>query len=46
MPEDLLQFFDRRVPRYTSYPTAVQFVDEVGGSTYAEWLAALPAKVP
>ncbi len=46
MPEDLLQFFDRRVPRYTSYPTAVQFVDEVGGSTYAEWLAALPTKVP
>ena len=46
MPPDLLQFSDRQVPRYTSYPTAVQFVDEVGGSTYAEWLAALPAKVP
>ena len=46
MPEDALQFFDRRVPRYTSYPTAVQFVDEVGDSTYAEWLAALPAKAP
>jgi oxygen-independent coproporphyrinogen III oxidase len=46
MPANLLQLFDRRVPRYTSYPTAVQFVDEVGGSTYAEWLAALPVEVP
>ena len=43
MPPDLLQFLDRRIPRYTSYPTAVQFVGEVGGSTYAGWLSALPA---
>lgn len=42
---DLLQFSDRRIPRYTSYPTAVQFVAEVDRSTYAEWLAALPADV-
>ena len=41
MPPDLLQFSDRQVPRYTSYPTAVQFVDDVGGSTYAEWLSEL-----
>jgi len=45
MPVDLLQFSDRRIPRYTSYPTAVQFVAEVERSTYAEWLAALPADV-
>ena len=45
MPVDLLQFSDRRIPRYTSYPTAVQFVAAVDGSTYAEWLAALPADV-
>jgi oxygen-independent coproporphyrinogen-3 oxidase len=42
MPADLLQFSDRQVPRYTSYPTAVQFGDGVGGSTYAEWLSELP----
>jgi len=46
MPPDLSQFSDRRIPRYTSYPTAVQFVGEVEGLTYAEWLAALPADVP
>ena len=45
MPVDLLQFSDRRIPRYTSYPTAVQFVAAVDGSTYAEWLAAVPADV-
>jgi len=43
MPPDLLQFSDRQVPRYTSYPTAVQFGDDVGGSAYAEWLSELPA---
>ncbi len=42
MLADLLQFSDRRIPRYTSYPTAVQFIAGVDGSTYAEWLAALP----
>ncbi len=46
MPAELLQFLDRRIPRYTSYPTALQFVPEVDGSTYAGWLAALPADVP
>jgi len=43
MPPDLLQFSDRQVPRYTSYPTAVQFVDDVGGLTYAQWLSELAA---
>lgn len=42
MPLDPLQFSDRRIPRYTSYPTAVQFVPEIGSSSYAGWLAALP----
>src|SRR5579863_47197 len=41
MLADLLRFSDRRIPRYTSYPTAVQFVAAVDGPTYAEWLAAL-----
>jgi oxygen-independent coproporphyrinogen III oxidase len=43
MLADLLQFSDRRIPRYTSYPTAMQFGTAVDGAIYAEWLAALPA---
>ncbi len=37
-----LGLFDARVPRYTSYPTAPQFSDRVGGSHVAHWLEALP----
>jgi len=43
---NLLKYLDRRIPRYTSYPTAVQFTSEVGASTYERWLAALPAAEP
>ena len=32
---------DSRAPRYTSYPTALQFSDAVDGDVYGEWLAAL-----
>lgn len=32
---------DGRAPRYTSYPTAVQFSTEVGPAEYGDWLAAL-----
>lgn len=35
-----------RAPRYTSYPTAVQFTDAVDATTYAGWLAALPTNEP
>lgn len=38
---DLIEKYDSRVPRYTSYPTAVQFSDAVGPSTYRSWLAEL-----
>jgi oxygen-independent coproporphyrinogen-3 oxidase len=41
-----LDDLDRRLPRYTSYPTAVQFGPHVDGATYARWLAALPAGEP
>ncbi len=34
---------ERNVPRYTSYPTAPHFTADVGGSTYAAWLAAIRA---
>ena len=40
--EDLIARYDRRVPRYTSYPTAPHFSPAVDGGTYAEWLASLP----
>lgn len=45
--------FDRRlaryegnVPRYTSYPTAVQFQDSVGFEAYKTWLQAFPEEEP
>ncbi len=38
----LIARYDRRVPRYTSYPTAPHFSDAVGAATAAGWLAALP----
>jgi oxygen-independent coproporphyrinogen-3 oxidase len=36
-----LKYLERRIPRYTSYPTAVQFTGDVDGGTYADWLTAL-----
>jgi oxygen-independent coproporphyrinogen III oxidase len=42
MSANLMQFWNQRIPRYTSYPTAVQFGAEVDGLAYAQWLAALP----
>lgn len=40
----LRRSLDRRLPRYTSYPTAVQFGPQVDAGTYAHWLATLPAE--
>ncbi len=34
------------MPRYTSYPTAVQFGPEVTSASYQAWLADLPADSP
>ena len=39
----LLEKYDARVPRYTSYPTAPHFSPDVTAGTYAAWLAELPA---
>ena len=36
---DLIARYDRRVPRYTSYPTAPHFTPAVGAGNYADWLA-------
>lgn len=38
---DLVARYDRRIPRYTSYPTAPQFTPDIGADVYAEWLEAL-----
>ncbi|NJO34912.1 MAG: oxygen-independent coproporphyrinogen III oxidase [Rhodospirillales bacterium] len=40
----LLQYLDRRLPRYTSYPTAVQFGPNVDCLAYEHWLGSLPAE--
>ena len=41
-----LGVYDARAPRYTSYPTAVQFTSEIGASFTAAALAALPIDKP
>ncbi|MEE8429190.1 MAG: oxygen-independent coproporphyrinogen III oxidase [Gammaproteobacteria bacterium] len=35
---DLLRRYDQAGPRYTSYPTAAQFVDEIGPADYRDWV--------
>jgi oxygen-independent coproporphyrinogen III oxidase len=40
------KYLDRRVPRYTSYPTAVQFHPAVDAAAYERWLADVPADAP
>ncbi|MBN8900163.1 MAG: coproporphyrinogen dehydrogenase, partial [Rhodospirillales bacterium] len=39
----LIARYDRRIPRYTSYPTAPHFSPAVDGASYRDWLRALPA---
>ena len=41
---DLLRKYDRPGPRYTSYPTAVEFHEAVGPEAYRERLAAAAAR--
>ena len=38
---DLIAKYDRRVPRYTSYPTAPHFTPAVDDEVYAGWFAVL-----
>jgi oxygen-independent coproporphyrinogen-3 oxidase len=37
-----LGLFDAKVPRYTSYPTAPHFADDVGPARFEEWVHSLP----
>ncbi|MGX1199007.1 oxygen-independent coproporphyrinogen III oxidase [Parvibaculum sp. MBR-TMA-1.3b-4.2] len=43
---DLIEKYDLRVPRYTSYPTAPHFGPSVDGGTYARWLSELEPTAP
>ncbi len=38
---EIVQLAEARLPRYTSFPTAVQFSDAVGDNMCHEWLSAL-----
>jgi oxygen-independent coproporphyrinogen-3 oxidase len=42
----LIAKYDGRAPRYTSYPTALQFSPAVTGETYRGWLKQLPMDQP
>lgn len=41
MEREILQRYDRAVPRYTSYPTAPHWQPGVAAETYRDWLAAI-----
>ncbi len=43
---ELIAKYDRRVPRYTSYPTAPHFSAAVNGASYGEWLHRLTRGTP
>ena len=38
-----LGLFDAKVPRYTSYPTAPHFSNDVGPDLFADWISQIPA---
>ena len=46
MKQDWLCFARAAVPRYTSYPTAVQFHDGVGAACADDWAAAVEPGKP
>lgn len=46
MDRTLLERYDKRVPRYTSYPTAPHFHTGIDAATYERWLAAIETDTP
>jgi oxygen-independent coproporphyrinogen-3 oxidase len=46
LPADILDKYDGRVPRYTSYPTAPHFSASVDGDVYGRWLRSLDPAAP
>lgn len=45
-PLSLIEKYDRPVPRYTSYPTAPHFSEDVGEADYRHWLAEIDPATP
>lgn len=43
-PAEIIARYDGRAPRYTSYPTALQFTAAVDERAYRQWLSTLPAE--
>jgi len=39
--ESLIRYAQQSVPRYTSYPTAAQFSDQIGGDETASWISKI-----
>ncbi|MHA1538602.1 MAG: oxygen-independent coproporphyrinogen III oxidase [Alphaproteobacteria bacterium] len=46
MTPELLEKYGQPVPRYTSYPTAPNFIDAVGAPAYRDWLEAVDLDEP
>lgn len=46
MRRDLIDKYDLRLPRYTSYPTAPHFGPQVGAETFGKWLSGLDPSLP
>ena len=46
MDRTILERYDRRVPRYTSYPTAPHFHAGITADAYLRWLAAIGPESP
>ena len=46
MPHDKLALIEKRLPRYTSYPAAPHFSEEVGPAQYRRWLASVEPGTP
>ena len=46
MTKEILQKYDKLVPRYTSYPTAPHFSGDVSAPDYGQWLRDLPLTTP
>ena len=46
MKDTWFKYLDANVPRYTSYPSALAFTDEIGPAQYAAALGRLPAYEP
>ena len=41
MSSSLSKYLDQRIPRYTGYPTAVQFGPQANAASYEAWLEAV-----